>query len=130
MSDTESISFEVDAADEGEGVRIAVTASDATSRTYELPGREAQHYYEFFRGMCLDFGTRMPHVFAETLEFPDASAQWQPLLTENVSPRILAGYGDPAVLKADDGYYLLATSNDAPDAFPILRSDDLIHWEH
>ena len=46
------------------------------------------------------------------------------------SPTILAGYGDPAVLKTDGGYYLLATSNDAPDAFPILHSRDLIHWEH
>ena len=52
-----------------------------------------------------------------------------PLLTENISPQILSGYGDPAVLKTDEGYYLVATSNDAPDAFPILHSDDLDHWE-
>ena len=44
--------------------------------------------------------------------------RWQPLLTENVHPQILVGYGDPAVLK--DGRRLLADrdSNDAPDAFP------------
>jgi len=34
------------------------------------------------------------------------------------------------VVKTDDGYFLLATSNDAPDAFPILHSTDLLHWEH
>jgi beta-xylosidase len=69
-------------------------------------------------------------LFAESAHFPDAPPSWRPLLTENIVPQILAGYGDPAVLKTDDGYYLVATSNDAPDAFPILHSQDLIHWEH
>ena len=130
MSKTESISYTVDAEDDGEGVRIAVSASDGTARIYVLEGREAQHYSELFRDLCRDFGTRLPHLFTAAAEFPDTPVHWQPLLTENVSPQILAGYGDPAVLKTDDGYYLLATSNDAPDAFPILHSSDLIHWEH
>ena len=34
------------------------------------------------------------------------------------------------MIKTDGEYYLLATSNDAPDAFPILHSIDLVHWEH
>jgi len=110
-------------------VRIAVAASTGEQREYELPGREAQHYYEFFAALHRDFGTRLPHVFAEALEFPDAGTQWQPLLTENVSPEILCGYGDPAVLRTDEGYFLLATSNDAPNSFPILHSADLVHWE-
>ena len=33
------------------------------------------------------------------------------------------------MLKTDDGYWLVATSNDAPDAFPLLHSTDLVHWE-
>jgi beta-xylosidase len=33
------------------------------------------------------------------------------------------------VLKTDDGWWLVATSNDAPDAFPILHSTDLEQWE-
>jgi beta-xylosidase len=33
------------------------------------------------------------------------------------------------VLKAGGSYWLVATSNDAPDAFPILHSTDLEHWE-
>jgi GH43 family beta-xylosidase len=130
MSQTESISYQVNAVDEGEGVRIAVRASDGQSRTYALAGRQAQHYSDFFRDLCRDFGTRLPHLFADAAEFPDTATTWQPLLTENVSPQILAGYGDPAVLRTDDGYYLLATSNDAPDAFPILHSTDLVHWDH
>ena len=55
--------------------------------------------------------------------------RWRPLLTENVDPKILVGYGDPAVFKDGKGYWLVATSNDAPDAFPILHSPDLQHWE-
>ena len=130
MIEMDSLRFQVDASDQGEGVRLEVGSSDGKARTYELPGREAQHYSDFFRQLSKDFGTRVPHLFSEREEFPDTPVHWQPLLTENVSPKILAGYGDPAVLKTDDGYYLLATSNDAPDAFPILHSSDLIHWEH
>src|SRR5688572_30649728 len=72
----------------------------------------------------------MPHVLADPADHPPSEIPWQPLLTENVSPQILCGYGDPAVLKTDEGYYLVATSNDAPDAFPILHSADLVNWEH
>ena len=39
------------------------------------------------------------------------------------------GYGDPAVFRDGDDYWLVCTSNDAPDAFPILHSKDLEHWE-
>jgi beta-xylosidase len=69
-------------------------------------------------------------MFADPFDYPKPAFRWRPLLTENIHPQILAGYGDPAVLKADDGYWLVATSNDAPDAFPILHSSDLEHWEH
>jgi arabinan endo-1,5-alpha-L-arabinosidase len=130
MITTESPAFTVNAADECEGVRIDVAAADGESRSYAIPGRESEHYFDFFRELHRDFGTRLPHFFVERAGFPETPAHWQPLLTENVSPTILSGYGDPAVIKTASGYYLLATSNDAPDAFPILRSDDLIHWEH
>ena len=60
---------------------------------------------------------------------PAPDPRWQPLITDSLHPQILAGFGDPAVLRTDDGYFLVATSNDAPDAFPILHSDDLLRWE-
>ena len=126
---SDSPAFRVEGADEGEGVRFAVSAGDVR-RSYALPGREAQDYYAFFRDLHRDFGMRLPHFYAPTAGLPETPPSWQPLLTENAAPTILAGYGDPAVLKTDGGYYLLATSNDAPDAFPILHSDDLSHWEH
>src|SRR5260221_6174095 len=130
MPSDESLSFAVDARDEGDGVRFDVTAGDGRSASYLVAEPEAQAYFEFFRSLHRDFGTRLPHFFVDRTDFAETPSSWQPLLTDNVSPKILAGYGDPAVLKTDDGYYLLATSNDAPDAFPILHSDDLIHWEH
>ena len=42
-----------------------------------------------------DFGTRVPHVFADAVEHPAPTIRWRPLLTENVHPQILVGYGDP-----------------------------------
>ena len=130
MDQTESLSFEVDAAEEGEGVRFAVRASDGVTKTYRIAASEQQLYMDFFAELSRDFGTRMPHVRTDPVAHPPSEVEWRPLLTENISPQILCGYGDPAVLKTDQGYYLVATSNDAPDAFPILHSDDLVHWEH
>jgi len=124
------ISFQVDAVEQGEGARIAVRASDGTARTYEIAGGEQQHYAAFFAELARDFGTRQPHIAAAANEYPSSGTKWRPLLTTSISPRILSGYGDPAVLKTDDGYTLVATSNDAPDAFPILHSNDLEHWQH
>ena len=60
----------------------------------------------------------------------DAAPDWRPLILDNLNPRTSAGCGDSAVLKVDDGYWLVATSNDAVDAFPILHSTDLETWSH
>jgi hypothetical protein len=122
------ISFEVDARPEGEGFRIQVS-QDGHAQSYVIPTATQQDFAAFFRDLARDFGTRVPHVFAEAVEHPHPAMNWRPLLTENVHPQILVGYGDPAVLKTDDGWWLVATSNDAPDAFPILHSADLEHWE-
>lgn len=110
-------------------MRLAV-AGPAGVRDYVLPGPEHDHYHDFHRALAADFGTRMPQVHeGPPLVAPDApEPRWQPLITENLHPRILAGYGDPAVLRTDEGWFLVATSNDAPDAFPILHSSDLEAW--
>jgi hypothetical protein len=121
-------SFSVDAAQEGEGFRILVR-SDAHERTYAVAMGSQQDFSDFYRQLSTDFGTRTPDIFGDELERPAPTIQWRPLLTENIHPQILVGYGDPAVVKTDEGYWLVATSNDAPDAFPLLHSDDLEHWE-
>jgi hypothetical protein len=124
-----TLSFTVAAAASGEGFDIVVAASNGVSHSYSVPAGTQQDFAAFYRALSADFGTRLPHIFAEPLDQPRAEIAWRPLLTENVHPQILVGYGDPAVLRTGDGYYLVATSNDAPDAFPILHSRDLDHWE-
>ena len=122
------LSFTVDAVADGEGFRLDVTA-DGRTQTYAIATATQQDFSLFFRQLAHDFGTRVPHVFADAVEHPAAHLSWRPLLTENVHPQILVGYGDPAVFKDGDDYWLVCTSNDAPDAFPVLHSSDLQHWE-
>jgi len=120
--------FTVDAQADGEGFRIDVE-SNGVSLSYVVPTATQQDFSAFYLQLAQDFGTRRPHVFADAIEHPEPHFEWRPLLTENVHPRILVGYGDPAVFKDGSDYWLVATSNDAPDAFPILHSKDLQHWE-
>jgi hypothetical protein len=120
--------FTIDAKEEGEGFRLTVAAGGST-HSYVVPTATQQEFSLFFLNLAHDFGTRVPHVHAEAVDHPPSAIRWRPLLTENIHPQILVGYGDPAVLKTEDGWWLVATSNDAPDAFPILYSPDLQHWE-
>src|SRR5690348_14632428 len=113
---------------DGDGFRIEVGA-DGRSHCYLVPTATQQDFTAFFRELAQDFGTRMPQAYSRAKDRPPAPFPWRPLLTENVHPQILVGYGDPAVLKTVDGWWLVATSNDAPDAFPILHSNDLKRWE-
>ena len=126
---TSGFSFEVDAAENGEGARVAVSGSDGQKRTYEIQGGDHPDYVQFFSELAGDFGTRAP-ASGEIPTAETGSIAWRPLIIENLSERSLCGYGDPAVLKVDDGWVLIATSNDAHDAFPIVHSPDLVHWEH
>ena len=120
--------FHVDAEPADEGFRINV-GTNGTERAYDVPTATQQDFSLFFRELSRDCGTRVPDIFAHGEERPASPIRWRPLLTENVHPQILVGYGDPAVFKDGTGYWLVATSNDAPDAFPILHSVDLEHWE-
>lgn len=121
------LTFTIDAVADGEATDIQVAASDGTRRAYRIAGGEQLDYSAFYNKVAADFGTRRPHA-VEHVPKLQSDPRWQPLILGNLSPRILCGYGDPAVLKTDDGYVLIATSNDAPDAFPILHSDDLVEW--
>jgi hypothetical protein len=123
------LSFDVDASAEGEATRVTVTDSNGVKRIYRIAGGEHADYLLFFDELAGDFGTRAPGC-EEIPTTEEDGVQWRPLITSNLSERSLCGYGDPAVLKVDDGWVLTATSNDAPDAFPILHSSDLTTWEH
>jgi hypothetical protein len=126
MTANQFLPFEVQALEEGEGTRFTVSRAGET-RHYRLPGGEQHDYIAFYKELAADFGTRVPHRYEEPAPLPGGEPDWRPLITHALDPRILSGYGDPAVLKTDEGYFLVATSN---DAFPILRSDDLETWQH
>jgi predicted GH43/DUF377 family glycosyl hydrolase len=121
--------FHVDADAEGEATLFAITPAGGETRRYRVAGGEQEDYTAFFEELARDFGTRVPHRYEEPPAAEGPEPDWHPLITENLHPRILYGYGDPAVLRTDEGWVLIATSNDAPDAFPILRSSDLETWE-
>ncbi len=121
----------------GEERRITITGPErgsavAVRRVYRLTGTGQQDYLDWFAAIAEDFATRMPRN-RQPQPAPGPAQPWRPLLTSNISPDILYGYGDPAVLRTEeDGapvYYLVVTSNDAPNAFPILRSRDLEQWQ-
>jgi arabinan endo-1,5-alpha-L-arabinosidase len=122
-------SFEVEPVAEGIATRLTVRSAGQT-REYRLPTGQHQHYTIFFSELARDFGTRTPEVHKSVPLTDEPEPNWRPLIMENLSPRTIAGYGDPAVLKTDEGYWLVATSNDAPDAFPLLHSHDLESWTH
>ncbi len=126
---TANQTFEIDAIASGEGTALTVTRGGKT-RSYNIEGGTHQDYHDFYSALSDDFGTRPPHVYQGPTGDDESDGSWMPLIVENIDPRTSAGYGDPAVLKVDDGYVLVATSNDALDAFPILHSTDLICWTH
>jgi len=121
--------FKVDATADGAATDLVV-ARGGDTRRFRIPDGEHHEYIGFFQALAEDFGTRTPHAHDGPAGREGADPNWRPLILENLSSRTFAGYGDPAVLKTDEGYFLVATSNDAPDAFPILHSQDLENWSH
>jgi hypothetical protein len=121
--------FIVEARECGEGAELTVRESGGSPRRYRIESGEQADYARMFATLAADFGMRAPHCLAEPIA-SRPSVPWRPLITDNLSPQTHAGYGDPAILKTPDGYVLVATSNDAADAFPILSSPDLEHWRH
>ena len=121
--------FTVEAIAEGEGTHFAVAGPGTAARRYHVKNGEHPDYLAFFAELAEDFGTRVPGSHEPPSAEP-GEVKWRPLVTENLSPKSLYGYGDPAVLRVDDGWILTATSNDAPDAFPIVHSPDLQSWQH
>lgn len=112
----------------GPPATLAVSEAGAGSRTYVLPDHGHGAHVELFSRLAADFRLRPPLAATP----PDGAAEeprLRAVLTEPVDPRILYGYGDPCVVRvAEHDYRLLVTSNDAPDAFPILASPDLESW--
>jgi hypothetical protein len=113
--------------------RLFELSSGRLVKHYRLPDHDQQSYLDFLFQAARDFGLRPPYNRISHGEQPVETAL-KPLLTQPISPQILYGYGDPCVVQAEDSvtghlvWWLTCTSNDAPDVFPILRSDDLASW--
>ncbi|WP_437955953.1 family 43 glycosylhydrolase [Sorangium sp. So ce119] len=105
-----------------------VTEPGQDAQRYELARAEQPDYLDLFEALARDLGTRTP--LARTPPPPrNGGAPLRPLLTEPIAPEILYGYGDPCVVRVGErAWRLLVTSNDAPNAFPILASNDLTTW--
>ncbi|MBC8052399.1 MAG: family 43 glycosylhydrolase [Sphingobacteriaceae bacterium] len=100
----------------------------------KLPKREHQSYLDLYVKLSETYGFRVPQNRNTTLNTPsNFKIEYKEVLTTNISQEILYGYGDPALTRVDRSgetfFYLLATSNDAPQSFPILRSKNLSDWE-
>ena len=128
MALSDSPVFIVELLANGDATDLVVIAANGSRHAYRIAGGDQHDYTVFYDRIAADHGTRRPHHVDHQPEAPSAP-HWQPLITTNLSPQILCGYGDPAVLKTGDDYHLVATSNDAPDALPILRSTDLVEWQ-
>ena len=114
-------------------IPFAVTLDDTGltvgGRRYPLGDGGHEAWLDLHEALARDLGLRRP-LSREAPPKP-ADPHLTPVLTEPVSPDILYGYGDPCVVAVGEGgYRLLVTSNDAADAFPILASNDLVHWRH
>ncbi len=101
---------------------------------HHLEGRDHKAYLDFFSEVASDFGLRLPRN-RQPAEKPTFAVTYREVLLDNIAPGMIYGYGDPAVIKVEGNesgetwYYLVVTSNDAPDAFPIIRSKNLADWE-
>jgi hypothetical protein len=113
--------------------RLFELSAGARAKRYRLPDHDQAHYLDFLSEAACDFGLRNP-LNRAAFDAAPPETPLRPLLVRPVSPAILYGYGDPCVVRAADPasgrptWWLTCTSNDAPDAFPILRSDDLADW--
>ncbi|QMU31531.1 family 43 glycosylhydrolase [Adhaeribacter radiodurans] len=120
---------------------LTVTGTDPQTKQvktcyYQLKERNHTDYLNLFEKLALDFGLRTPQNRQLVQTNPQFKATYREVLSKNLNPQILYGYGDPAVIRVKQQtgaeeplYYLLSTSNDAPHAFPIIRSRNLQDWE-
>ncbi len=122
--------FRVEIAEFQEERRTMLTISVATALNtiaYCIE-KNFEQYLLLLKDLTRDFGVRLPLMYAPTAE-ATFKADFKELLTESIHPDIIYGYGDPAVLRVEDYYYAVSTSNDAKNSFPIIRSNDLKNWE-
>ena len=109
--------FDVEATADGEATELVVREGSGEPRQYRIAGGEQGDYAAFFAELARDYGARAP-ASSETPRVDPVGAPWKALIVDNLSELTHAGYGDPAVLKVDDGWVLTATSNERRGRIP------------
>jgi arabinan endo-1,5-alpha-L-arabinosidase len=101
--------------------------------SYRLKESSHSAYLDLFQQIAHKFNLRYP----KNREFKEQPAKqsevnYSVVLTKNLDDGMYYGYGDPAILSTEiedeTWYYLVSTSNDALNAFPLIKSQDLRHW--
>jgi hypothetical protein len=116
-----------------EVTRLHADAQIATG-VYELKHHAQKVYLNLFAQLSKAFMLREPLNPKKDRNDLNAGLSMKVLLTENVAPGVWYGYGNPSVICVRGqnynrpGYYLTVSSHNAPDAFPLLYSEDLINW--
>lgn len=101
---------------------------------YTLKQRTQDGYLNLFTQLAETFALRVPLNRKKHNTNFRSDVSLNVLLSENVAPGVWYGYGNPSVIRVEGTagtkpmYYLAVTSNNAPDAFPLLCSGDLLNW--
>lgn len=125
--------------DEDTALTLNVRATDegiGICHTFCIPSFRPRNYELLLKALSNTLGTSPPHNQRTNASVLD-DLPFECLLTDPLHPDIIYGYGDPAVLRVEGHdinesgprFYMVSTSNDAPNAFPIVTSKDLSHWE-
>src|SRR5918994_284842 len=70
MRTAAALDFSVNANDAGDGFRIEVCSAIGKSKAYTILAGTQQAFAEFYRELSRDFGTRVPHIFADPVYHP------------------------------------------------------------
>jgi arabinan endo-1,5-alpha-L-arabinosidase len=101
---------------------------------YTINERSPQAYLNFFKQLATDFNLHVSCSHEKQLQQGPGELPFDVLLAENLAPDMVYGYGDPSAIRVFDlngyksSYYLLVSSYDAADSFPILFSENLADW--
>jgi arabinan endo-1,5-alpha-L-arabinosidase len=127
-------SFTIEIIEQQEGITFHVSQEqgiEVKKELYHLNTTLHASYSNMFEKLHFDFGFRLPQSREPHVK-PTFKANYSELLLSNLHKGMLYGYGDPAVIRVEGKvscYYVVSTSNDAPDVFPIVCSENLTDWK-